>query len=138
MTVVLVLGVFSATALAADNPPKSADSYDKAIAKYEKILNEFEDVHSSSFEKELYETEDNDDFSAANAINNSYAGIPVYSVLGQIDGDSYDVDTYKFSVTASGTFYILGFWFDELYDQGLETELMLELYDSKHRTISSA
>ncbi len=161
VAMVMVLGVFSVTALAADKPLDTAESYDKAVAKYEKLLNEFEDaqppsaeggvLNSESFNgtfyteasyeipiQDFYETEDNDDFSTADVINKSYAGIPTYAVLGQIDGDSYDEDTYKFSVTASGTLDIWGYWVGDYYDQGLETEMLLQLYDSSHNLISSA
>jgi uncharacterized protein YjdB len=79
--------------------------------------------------QEYYETEVNDVFTAANIINDSYAGIPEYFIYGQID-NYQDVDIYRFSVTTSGTVEVFGFWNGDHANQGLETELLLGLFDS--------
>lgn len=164
MTMVLVVSVFSVSALAADKPPESAGS--QSPTSFREVLKEEQSspienantVNSASMNEQLsnardsinktsatsanqiqefYETEDNGYYSTADVINNSYAGVPAYVVHGQINNNYDDKDGYKFSVTTPGTVVIAGLWDGDLYDQGLETELYIGLYDASHKEIAS-
>ena len=161
MTMVLVVSVFSATALAAGKPPESADSESfREVLKEEQsspienantvnsattneqlsnVKNSINETNatSSNTVQEFYETEDNGYYSTADVINNSYAGVPTYVVHGQINNNYNDKDGYQFSVTTPGTVVIAGLWDGDLYDQGLETELYIGLYDASHKEIAS-
>lgn len=161
MTMVLVVSVFSATALAADKPPESADSESfREVLKEEQsspienantvnsattneqlsnVKNSINETNATSSNpiQEFYETEDNGYYSTADVINNSYAGVPTYVVHGQINNNYNDKDGYQFSVTTPGTVVIAGLWDGDLYDQGLETELYIGLYDASHKEIAS-
>ena len=161
MTMVLVVSVFSATALAADKPPESADSesfrevlkeeqsspienantvnsatMNEQLSNVKDSINETNATSSNPIQ-EFYETEDNGYYSTADVINNSYAGVPTYVVHGQINNNYNDKDGYQFSVTTPGTVVIAGLWDGDLYDQGLETELYIGLYDASHKEIAS-
>lgn len=165
MTMVLVVSVFSVMALAADKPQESADS--ESPTSFREVLKEEQPlsienantVNSASMNEqvsnvkdsinktsatssfpfqEYYETEDNGKFSSADVINNSYAGVPVYAIHGQINNDYDDEDGYQFSVTTPGTVTIAGIWDGDLFDQGLETEMYIGLFDASHNQIASA
>ncbi len=88
--------------------------------------------------QDFNETECNDDFPAANVINNSYAGTSEYRIYGQINDDYQDVDVYRFSVNAPGTVTVRGQWIDKYAGFGWEDELQIGLFDSSCRIVAAA
>ncbi len=164
MTIVLMVSVFSVSALAADKPQESAasespTSYRDVLKEEQSSIENANTVNSASMNEQLsnakdsinktsatssipvqefYETEDNDRFFTEDVINNSYAGVPTYAIHGQINDDYEDADGYQFSVTTPGTVAIAGVWDGDLAGQGLETEMYIGLYNASHNQIASA
>lgn len=164
MTMVLVVSVFSVSALAAEKPQESAasespTSYRDVLKEEQSSVEDANTVNSASMNEqvsnvkdsinkmsatstipvqEFYETEDNDRFFTEDVINDSYAGVPTYAIHGRINDDYEDADGYKISVTTPGTVVIAGLWDGDLVDQGLETEMYIGLYNASHKEIASA
>ena len=112
------------------------------LATVQKYVDSFTDASdmaataSVNETQRLDETEYNDSFGTADIINNSYAGIPDYGIIGQITDVYCDLDFYRFTVTTPGTLTAYGFWAGEYYKYGFEDYLAIGLYDSLHNLIT--
>ncbi len=81
----------------------------------------------------VYETEPNNLPSEANMINDSYAGQPYYRLLGHMTNSVgeqiQDYDYFQFGLTKAGRMGISSYWTGELYEQGVEEDLVLAVSD---------
>jgi len=162
IAMMMAICIFSPAALAADKPQNNEDYYSvlNTLEEKQTSLIEKEGTLCSEALKEeikikdeLFETDDwklinlgqnycetevNDDFSAADVINNDYAGYPNYIICGQINDDYQDIDTYQIALSISGSIYLDGYWDGEHENEGMESQLIFGLFDSSENLIASS
>ena len=166
LIMVFMVSIFAPAALAAEKPSGSGSSSD--TADYETMLSDIQNQQSSSDDdgidspilngqdlpdsaddlavssetsisaQYVYEVESNNDFYLADVISDSYAGVPNYVAIGQINDYYYDVDIYQFTLTSPGTLSLIGFWLDDYYGYTWEEELLIGLYNSSQQIIAAA
>ncbi len=93
-------------------------------------------MKSSEVEYLIFEeTEPNNTIYEANLVNDNYYGQVYYYIVGTITDNSFDLDYFRFDVTQSGTFDMIGFWFGDYFMQGLEDDLVIALVDENDDVI---